>query len=83
MRPDDVPSEVSFHMVSASRDIPVQDAETTEAQTKALEDVDDVDVANVEEDIKIKEQESDLHRKRAQTTEYQTQYFLPAWRQEI
>lgn len=72
----DAPNEYSCHIARASSYILEQEAEIVDAWTRALEDRDCKDVANVNKDIKVEVEESELHLERTDITQYLTQNFV-------
>lgn len=71
----DVPNDSSCPTAGTSKDILTQEPEITVKSTQVLEHCYSKDVANVEENIEIEEEKSELDREPAETTEYPTQDF--------
>lgn len=82
IRGTDLPNE-SYYMARALREIYVQEAEILGARKPALKDCNCRDDENVDEDVKIEDEESELKRERAQTKEDASQTLLPVGRYEI
>lgn len=69
MRCTNTLNESWYQTARAPRKILTQEAEIMQALTQALEDPDSEDVDNVDENIKIEDEESDLDCEWAQTKE--------------
>lgn len=66
-RGTDAQNESSYSRSRASRDIFAQKTQILDAWTQDLGDHDHEDVGNIDEDIKIEDEESELDRERAYT----------------
>lgn len=80
MRCTGAPNVSSYHTARGSRDILAQEEEINDAQTQAPRDRYCKDVTDVEEDVEIEDEKSEVDHKKADTTEYPIQDLLTARR---
>lgn len=76
LRCTDALNESSSHMARAPRDIFTKEEETLNAWKQALGDHNCKDVTNVQEDIVVEDEESEVDSERIYMTEYRTQEFV-------
>lgn len=76
MRYTDVPNDLSYHTIHASKSLLAEDAKIMDAWTPALKDRDGEDAAIVDEHMEIKNKEWEPVRAGAAPMEHPTQDFV-------